>query len=91
MDVFYLADIDLQGQVEGSLLMPPAYQTVVSRAQLALVSTVYLTTIFNLICVHALISAHQVPFIVVNAPSTSDWEGSGSVVECLSRDRRAAG
>ena len=30
-------DIDLQGQVEGSLLMPPAYQIVVSRAQLALV------------------------------------------------------
>ena len=30
-------DIDLQGQVEGSLLMPPAYQTVVFRAQLALV------------------------------------------------------
>ncbi|XP_060593501.1 RB1-inducible coiled-coil protein 1-like, partial [Ruditapes philippinarum] len=34
--VNYGSDIDLQGQVEGSLLMPPAYETVVSRAQLAL-------------------------------------------------------
>ncbi|KAK3611507.1 hypothetical protein CHS0354_016441 [Potamilus streckersoni] len=34
--VSYGSDIDLQGQVEGSLLMPPAYETVVSRAQLAL-------------------------------------------------------
>ncbi|XP_048256219.1 RB1-inducible coiled-coil protein 1-like isoform X1 [Haliotis rufescens] len=28
-------DIDLQGQVEGSLIMPPAYETVVSRTQLS--------------------------------------------------------
>ncbi|WAR23784.1 RBCC1-like protein [Mya arenaria] len=34
--VNYGSDIDLQAQVEGSLLMPPAYETVVSRTQLAL-------------------------------------------------------
>ncbi|KAJ8306226.1 hypothetical protein KUTeg_016771, partial [Tegillarca granosa] len=32
----FLFNIDIQSQVEGSLLMPPAYETVVSRAQLAL-------------------------------------------------------
>ncbi|CAC5407515.1 RB1CC1 [Mytilus coruscus] len=34
--VHYGSDVDIQSQVEGSLLMPPAYGTVVSRAQLAL-------------------------------------------------------
>ncbi|XP_052258142.1 RB1-inducible coiled-coil protein 1-like isoform X2 [Dreissena polymorpha] len=34
--VNYGSDVDLEGQVEGSLIMPPAYETVVSRAQLAL-------------------------------------------------------
>ena len=34
---FHISDVDIQSQVEGSLLMPPAYGTVVSRAQLALV------------------------------------------------------
>ncbi|KAL4236922.1 reticulophagy [Mactra antiquata] len=34
--VNYGSDTDLQDPVEGSLLMPPAYETVVSRAQLAL-------------------------------------------------------
>ncbi|KAL3869401.1 hypothetical protein ACJMK2_042086 [Sinanodonta woodiana] len=33
--VNYGSDIDLQGQVEGSLLMPPAYETVHSRSKLA--------------------------------------------------------
>ncbi|XP_071147392.1 RB1-inducible coiled-coil protein 1-like [Mytilus edulis] len=34
--VHYGSDVDIQSQVEGSLLMPPAYGTVVSRAQLSL-------------------------------------------------------
>ncbi|KAL5016944.1 hypothetical protein ScPMuIL_006533 [Solemya velum] len=34
--VHYGSDVDLHSQVEGSLIMPPAYETVVSRAQLAL-------------------------------------------------------
>ncbi|XP_067677327.1 RB1-inducible coiled-coil protein 1-like isoform X2 [Haliotis asinina] len=33
--IHYGSDIDLQGQVEGSLIMPPAYETVVSRTQLS--------------------------------------------------------
>lgn len=33
------AETDLQDQVEGSLNMGPTYETVVARAQLALVST----------------------------------------------------
>lgn len=39
--IFFSSDIDLQEQVEGSLIMPPTYETVVSRAQLALVSIRY--------------------------------------------------
>ncbi|XP_021350937.1 RB1-inducible coiled-coil protein 1-like [Mizuhopecten yessoensis] len=34
--VHYGSDVDIHSQVEGSLLLPPAYATVVSRAQLAL-------------------------------------------------------
>ncbi|XP_041357355.1 RB1-inducible coiled-coil protein 1-like isoform X2 [Gigantopelta aegis] len=33
--VHYGSDVDLQSQVDGSLNMPPAYETVVSRTQLA--------------------------------------------------------
>ncbi|KAK6179560.1 hypothetical protein SNE40_011889 [Patella caerulea] len=33
--IHYGSDVDLQSQVEGSLIMPPAYETVVSRTQLA--------------------------------------------------------
>jgi len=39
----FVTDVDIQSQVEGSLLLPPTYATVVSRAQLSLVSYVIYT------------------------------------------------
>ena len=46
--LYFFAEDDLKEQVEGSQNMPDTYETVVARAQLALVSFYFILTISNL-------------------------------------------